>query len=75
MVYVLLFGGCRSDFISVFLYILYDVQWKCVEGSDCGLIPSAVPTVGSVDCGKLPKISVKLFELIPEISFEVKGTR
>jgi len=22
---------------------MYDVQWKCVEGSDCGLIPSAAP--------------------------------
>jgi len=53
------------------MYILCDVQWKYVEGSDCGLIPSAVTTVGSVDCGKLPKISVKLFEFSPEISFAV----
>jgi len=43
-----------------------------VEESNCGLIPSAVTTGGSVDCGKLPKISVKLFECIPEISFEVR---
>ena len=69
--YVILFGGCRSDFISVFLYVLCDVQWKYVEGNDCGLIPSAVPPFGSVDCGKLPKISVKLFECSHEISFEV----
>jgi len=70
LVYVLLFGGCRSDFLSVFLYFFCDVPWKCVEGSDCGLILSAVPTVGSVDCGNLPNISVKLFEFSPEISFE-----
>jgi len=50
---------------------LCDVQWKCVEGSDCGLIPSAVTTVGSVDCGNLPKISVKLFEFSHESSFEL----
>jgi len=50
---------------------LCDVQWKCVEGSDCGLIPSAVTTVGSVDCGNLPKISVKLFEFGHDISFEL----
>ena len=72
---VILFVGCRSDFISVFLYILCDVKWKCVGGSDCGLIPSAAPTVGSVDCGNLPKISVKLLEVIHEISFEVKGIK
>ena len=75
MVFVILFGGCRSDVISVFLHVLCDVQWKCVEGSDCGLKPSAVPTVGSIDGGKLPKISMKLFELIHEISFEVKGIK
>jgi len=46
-----------------------------MEGSDCGLIPSAVPTVGSVDCGKLPKISVKLFDFSPEISFGMKGIK
>ena len=67
LVYVILFGGCRSDFISVFLYILCDVQWKYVEGSDCGLITSAVTTGASVDCGKLPKISVKLFEYSHDI--------
>jgi hypothetical protein len=70
LVYVLLFGGCCSDFISVSLYILCNVQCKYVEGSDCGLIPSAVPTVGSVDSGNLPKISVKLFECSLEISFD-----
>ena len=43
-----------------------------MEGSNCGLIPSAVSTVGLVDGGKLPKISVKLFECNPEISFEVR---
>ena len=73
--YVILFGGCRSDFISVLLYVLCDVQWKYVEGSDCGLIPSAVTTAGSVDCGKLPKMSVNLFEFSHEISFEVKGIK
>ena len=70
LVYVPLFDVCRSDFISVFLYILCDVQWKCVEGSDCGIMLSAVPTVGSVDCGNLPKNSAKLFEFSPGISFE-----
>jgi len=75
VVFVILFGGCRSGVTIVFLYILGDVQWKCVEGSDCGLKPSAVPTVGSVYCGKLPKISVKLFELIHAVSFEVKGIK
>jgi hypothetical protein len=59
--------------IGVFLYIVYDVQWKCAEGSHCGLIPSAVTTVGSVDCGNLPKVSVRLLEFSSEISFEVKG--
>ena len=59
----------------MFLYVLCDVQWKYVEGSDCGLIASAVTTAGSVHCGKLPKISVKLFEFSPEISFEVKGVK
>jgi len=33
----------------------------------------SVPTDGSVDCRKLPKISVKLFEDSYEISFEVKA--
>jgi len=70
LVYVLLFGGRRSDFLCVFLYILCDVQWKCVEGSDCGLMLSAVPTFGSVDFGNLPKISAKLFEFSPGISFD-----
>jgi hypothetical protein len=70
LVCVILFGGCRSDLLNVFLYILCDVQWKYVEGSDCGLIPSAVPTVGSVDCVKLRKISVKLFEFSHEIYFD-----
>jgi hypothetical protein len=55
----------------VFLYLVCDVQLKYVEGSDCGLIPSALTTFGLVDCGKLPKISVKLFKLSREISFEV----
>jgi hypothetical protein len=31
VVYVLLFVGCRSDVISVFLHIPCDVQLKCVE--------------------------------------------
>jgi hypothetical protein len=55
----------------VFLYVLCDVQWKDVEGSNCRLIPSAVTKDGSVDCGKLSKISGKLFEFNHEISFEV----
>jgi len=55
----------------VFVYIVCDDQWKYVEGSDCGLIPSAVTTVGSVDCGKLPKKSVNLFDFSHEISSEV----
>ena len=63
--------GDVATCIGVFLYLVCDVQWKCVEGSDCGLIPSAVTTVGSVDCGNLPKISVKLFEFSHEISFEL----
>jgi hypothetical protein len=63
--------GDVATCIGVFLYILCDVQWKCVEGSDCGLIPSAAPTVGSVDCGNLPTISVKLFEFGHDISFEL----
>jgi hypothetical protein len=42
-----------------------------VEGSDCDLIPSAVPTGGSVGCGNLIKKSVKLFEISREISLEV----
>jgi hypothetical protein len=63
--------GDVATCISVFLYILCDVQWKCVERSDCGLIPSAATTVGSVDCGNLLTVSVKLFEFSPEISFEL----
>jgi len=46
-------------------------------GSRAGLdvCEKSVPTVGSEDCGNLPKISVKLFEFIPEISFEVEGIK
>ena len=42
-----------------------------MEGSDCGLVPSAIPTDGSVDCGELIKKSVKLFEISREISFDI----
>ena len=70
LVRVILFGGCRSGFVSVFLYILCDVQWKYVEGSDRGLIQSTVTTGGSVGCGNLPKISVKVFEFSNVISFD-----
>jgi hypothetical protein len=56
--------------ISVILDLVCDVQWKCVEGSDCGLVPSAVTTVGSVECGNLLTISVRLFEFSPDISYD-----
>jgi hypothetical protein len=56
---------------SVLLCLVCDVQWKFVEGSHCDLIPSAVPTVGSVECGKLPEISVKVLDFSREISFEM----
>jgi len=46
-------------------------------GSRAGLdgCEKSVPTFVSVDCANLPKISTKLFEFSPEISFEVKGIK
>jgi len=59
------------------LYLLERPVTNCVGGwviSRGGLdgCEKSFPTVGSVDCRKLPKITVKLFDFSHENSFEVK---